>query len=111
MDDEQAFWHLANSNIRLMSTSLKQDICDLGRPGALTADIDNDRIQRHIPPGFQYACISWVQHLQMGSARLSDNGQVLLEKQVFDTTNRILYKNDEWINDMRTLYDDLSLSS
>jgi hypothetical protein len=76
MDDEQAHRHLADSNIRLMSMSLKRDICDLRRPGALTTNIDDHRLRRCIPPKLQYACTYWVQNLQMGCARLSDNGQV-----------------------------------
>ena len=59
-----------------MSTSLKQDICSLNAPGMLISDVESSRVERSLPPGVQYACLYWIQHLQKSDAQLYDNDQV-----------------------------------
>jgi hypothetical protein len=76
VDDKQAHKALAHGCMRLMSTTLKRDICGLYDPGALTADIENIRVEQHLPSEVQYACIYWVQHLQRSDAQLFDNDPV-----------------------------------
>ena len=76
VDERQAHQTLADSCIRLMSSSLKQDICGLDAPGVLVTDVASSQVEQCLPPKVQYACLYWIQHLQKSSARLRDNGQV-----------------------------------
>ena len=62
--------------IRLMSASLKQDICDLVHPGTTKADITSYHIQRCIPHEVQYACTHWVQHVLQSQVNISDEGYI-----------------------------------
>jgi hypothetical protein len=63
VDEKQAHAALADNCIRLMSNLLKQDICGLGAPGTLVADVQKDRLEQCLPPELKYACLYWVQHL------------------------------------------------
>jgi hypothetical protein len=45
VDEKQAHQTLAESCIRLMSASLKQDICGLDAPGVLVADVESRRVE------------------------------------------------------------------
>jgi hypothetical protein len=76
VDEKQAHQVLADSCIRLMSTSLKQDICGFDTPGMLIGDSDRSQVERSLPPEVQYACLYWIQHLQKSSIQLCDNNQV-----------------------------------
>ena len=72
VDEKQAHQTLAESCIRLMSTSLKQDICSLLAPGVLVTNIESSQVNKCLPLEVQYACLYWVQHLQRSSAKLCD---------------------------------------
>ena len=76
VDEMQAHQTLAKSCIRLLSTSLKQDICGLDAPGALIAEVDRSRVEKCLPPEVQYACLYWVDHLQKSGTQLHDNDEV-----------------------------------
>jgi hypothetical protein len=76
VDEKQAHQTLADSCMRLMSTSLKQDICGLNTPGVLVTDVKSGRVGRSLPPEVQYACLYWTQHLQKSGAQLCDDDQV-----------------------------------
>jgi hypothetical protein len=76
VDERQAHQTLADSCIRLMSSSLKQDICGLNAPGVLVTDVARSRVEQCLPLEVQYACLYWIQHLQKSSAQLRDNDQV-----------------------------------
>ncbi|KAK1989135.1 hypothetical protein LZ30DRAFT_612447 [Colletotrichum cereale] len=53
--------------------SLKNDICQLGEPGVLRADVETGVIRSHIPQHLQYACLYWAHHLE-GSRKLIEDG-------------------------------------
>ena len=55
-----------------MSTSLKQDICNVDTPGVFVTDVASSRVEQYLPAEVQYACIYWVQHLQRSGAQLYD---------------------------------------
>ena len=74
--EKQAHQTLADNCIRLMSTSLEQNICKLDAPGVLITEVESDRVKQCLPPEVQYACLYWTQHLQKSGARLHDNDQV-----------------------------------
>jgi hypothetical protein len=76
VDEKKAHQTLAESCIRLMSTSLKQDICGLDTPGVLVTDVESSQVNRSLPPELQYACLYWIQHFHQSGAQLRDNDQV-----------------------------------
>jgi hypothetical protein len=76
IDERQGHQMLADSCIRLMSTSLKQDVCDSKAPGFLRTDIDISQVKKCLPDEVQYACLYWIQHLQKSEAQLFDCGPV-----------------------------------
>jgi hypothetical protein len=76
VDEKQAHRTITDRCIRLMSTALKQDICDQRGLGMLVTNIKNARIKKCLPPEVQYACFYWVQHLQKCGNRLHDNDQI-----------------------------------
>jgi hypothetical protein len=76
VDEEEAHRMLAARCMKLISTSLKQDICGVDAPGVLVADVETSRVERCLPPDVQYACLYWVEHLKKGGAELHDNSQV-----------------------------------
>jgi hypothetical protein len=59
-----------------MSKLLKQDICGIGRPGTLMADVKSCRVEKYLPSEIQYACLYWIQHLQRSGAQLHDEDLV-----------------------------------
>jgi hypothetical protein len=76
VDEKQAHRTLANCCIRLMSSSLKQDICGLDSPGVFVAEVESSRVEQCLPAEAQYACLYWVKHLQKSGVQLCDNEQV-----------------------------------
>ena len=76
VDENQAHRGLVDHCIKLMSTSLKRDICDLQAPGTLTAEIESSRVRQCLSSEVQYACIYWVQHIQRSGTQLYDDDQV-----------------------------------
>jgi NACHT domain len=76
VDKKQAHRTLTASCIRLMSTSLRQDICGMGAPSVLVTDIESSQVEHCLSSEVQYACLYWVQHLQKGGAQLYDNCHV-----------------------------------
>jgi hypothetical protein len=76
VEEKQAHQRIANRCIRLVSSSLKQDICGLEAPGVLATDVVSSRVDQCLPPEVKYACLYWIQHLQRSGAQLRDNDQV-----------------------------------
>jgi hypothetical protein len=76
VDERQAHQALADDCMRIMSTSLKQDICGQEAPGTLVAGVERSRIEQCLPPEVRYACLYWIQHLQKSGAQLHDNDHV-----------------------------------
>jgi len=73
VDERQAHLALADDCIRLMSNSLKQDICEQEAPGTLVANVESSRIEQCLPLEVRYACLYWIYHLQQSGAKLYDN--------------------------------------
>jgi hypothetical protein len=63
VDERQPHRQLANNCIRLMSDSLKRDICQQKAPGTLVANIESTQIEQYLPLEVRYVCLYWVQHL------------------------------------------------
>jgi hypothetical protein len=77
VDEKQAHQTLAANCIRLMSNSLRQDICRQQAPSTLVANVEYSRIEQCLPLEIKYACLYWIQHLQKSSAKLYDNDYVI----------------------------------
>ncbi|KAF7505377.1 hypothetical protein GJ744_000998 [Endocarpon pusillum] len=75
VEEKQAHQTLADSCMRLMSTSLKQDICGVGTPGAFVADLERSRVDQCLPAEVQYGCLYWIQHLQKSGIQLYNHDQ------------------------------------
>jgi hypothetical protein len=82
VDEKEAHRRLTESCIRLMSASLKQDICDVDAPGVFVTDIASSRVKQCLPLEVKYACLYWIQHFQKSGAQLHDNDYVYLFLQV-----------------------------
>ena len=54
---------LAKKCLRLLLTSLREDICNLQAPGTLLEDIPFSDIEARLSKSVQYACKYWVDHL------------------------------------------------
>ncbi len=64
------------SCIELMDKALKQDLCNLGHPGARAAEVDEKRMNEYLPRELRYACRYWVEHLQRSRVDLAGDGHV-----------------------------------
>lgn len=67
---------LATFCVKLLSSRLKRDICNLQRPGISREDIEVSILQQCLPVELRYACQYWVHHLHQGGGLLHDNGEV-----------------------------------
>lgn len=67
---------VANKCLKLMSDSLKENICGLQSPGMLRIEIDHIAINDNLPAEIQYACCYWVYHLEYGGSQTPDHGTV-----------------------------------
>jgi hypothetical protein len=76
VDEKSAHQQLAENCILIMSSALMQDMCGIGAPGTLVAEVEKDRVEQCLPPEMQYACLYWIQHLQKSDVRLRDDDQV-----------------------------------
>jgi hypothetical protein len=76
VDEKQAHQRLVDGCLRVLSASLKQDICEVRAPGMLAANMERSRIEQCLPPEVQYACLFWDQHLEKSDTELCDEGQV-----------------------------------
>ena len=52
--------------VRMLSEAscLRQDICDLRRPGTRVSDVHRSDVNKNVPFAVQYACRYWVYHLE-----------------------------------------------
>lgn len=67
---------LADQCIEIMSKALKRDICGLDHFGISVKEVNDSRVQLNLAREVQYACISWIQHLEKSEAKLRDHDQV-----------------------------------
>ena len=76
VDEKKTHKVLTESCLRLMSSRLKRDICDLQMPGALRSEVEKGRIEQYLPAHVQYACRYWVDHLTRSDIDLCNDGQI-----------------------------------
>ncbi|KAH8878509.1 HET-domain-containing protein [Thozetella sp. PMI_491] len=66
---------LAGRCIELLSSknTLKKDICSLWKPGVPLSEVDRRTIDQLLPPEAQYACLYWVNHLELARVLVQDS--------------------------------------
>ncbi|KAE8358593.1 WD40-repeat-containing domain protein [Aspergillus caelatus] len=55
---------------------LSRNICQLPNDGVLRDEISDKVIRDHIPAELQYSCHYWIQHLERGSYRITDQDDI-----------------------------------
>ncbi|GLB19751.1 hypothetical protein AtubIFM61612_009667 [Aspergillus tubingensis] len=73
IDSREAHRVLLKSCLKLLSSTLKQDICSLDDPSFLAKDIDPSLLDQKIPVRVRYASQYWSHHLQQADLELSDD--------------------------------------
>jgi hypothetical protein len=76
VDEKQAHQRLAGNCIRLLTTSLKENICGVTVPGIFLKEVESNCVEQYLPTEVQYACLYWVYHLRGSGAQLQDNDDV-----------------------------------
>ncbi|KAJ4039148.1 hypothetical protein NW756_009737 [Fusarium oxysporum] len=75
VEDVPMHRELLDRCLQTMSSSLRQDICDLSLPGALASEVSSSQIETCIPPYMRYGCQYWVDHL----AKICENHTYTIE--------------------------------
>ncbi|KAI3010118.1 hypothetical protein CBS147346_1900 [Aspergillus niger] len=73
IDPRKAHRALFESCLKLLSSTLKQDICSLEDPSFLAKDIGSSLLDRHVRVSVRYASQYWSHHLQQAGVKLLDN--------------------------------------
>ena len=73
--EEAAHKDLFLSCLRLLSSKLRRDICNLRHLGTLASEVRSHVVESCIPLDVQYACRSWVDHLRQSKTVPCDNDQ------------------------------------
>jgi len=78
VDERETHKRLAGKCLQLMSSpkGLRQNMCNLLRPGTLRSEIDKQAIANCLPPEVQYACRNWIYHLEQSKGRICDGDVV-----------------------------------
>jgi hypothetical protein len=74
IDEKETHKKLASHCLELMSnpSGLRQDMCNISKPGTLRSEIEEGTIASGLPPELQYACRYWVHHLEQSQQHISD---------------------------------------
>lgn len=67
VDARATHHHLLNCCLRLMKNHLRQNMCNLERPGIRAHDLAKADVDKFIPLPIQYACRYWIHHLQQSN--------------------------------------------
>ncbi len=74
VDERSTHGKLASCCLELMSapSGLRQNMCNLSGTGVLKSEIDEGTLGSSLPPGLQYACRYWVEHLERSRQSIAD---------------------------------------
>lgn len=75
VDERHTHESLAKHCLRIMSGSLRRNICGLSFPGVHRSKVRPGRLEESIPSQLQYACMHWVYHLTKGDPGLNDENE------------------------------------
>lgn len=73
--DEQLHHRKIASRCLTLLSRLQRDICDLNNPGSRCRDVDEQQLERRLPPSVRYACLHWIHHLVRGKAQVRDGDE------------------------------------
>ncbi|KAF2844331.1 hypothetical protein T440DRAFT_354237, partial [Plenodomus tracheiphilus IPT5] len=78
VDEKSTHKKLVGRCLELMSAPgrLRQDLCGIGVPSALAAEMEPALLEQCLPKELQYACLYWINHLAKSGAKLCDNDEV-----------------------------------
>ncbi|KAL6697974.1 hypothetical protein J3F84DRAFT_393675 [Trichoderma pleuroticola] len=83
---------LAERCLQLLSMDLHNDICDLQNPGVSKSDIQQEVIDKHLPPAMAYACIYWIHHIEA----LAWLGRLSQGIELIRTLERLVYRYERF---------------
>lgn len=72
VDEELTHRYLALNCLRLLSSSLRRNVCAVSSLGTRRVDIDRTVIEDAFPPAVKYACLHWVDHAVRGKLVIVD---------------------------------------
>ncbi|RKK70848.1 hypothetical protein BFJ69_g11450 [Fusarium oxysporum] len=78
VDERRTHLRLFKNSLRVMYTSLKEDICNLVWPGTQRTDIRATQVASYLYDELQYACRHWAYHFQKIDNPLLNLEEVLL---------------------------------
>ncbi|RTE82895.1 hypothetical protein BHE90_002578 [Fusarium euwallaceae] len=78
VDEAKAQLVLAESCLRVMRTSLRENMCELGSPDTRKTWVTQEKVNHCLSPHVQYACLHWVDHVEQAPMDLVA-GKVVLE--------------------------------
>jgi len=55
---------IMSRSLKIMSETLKRDICDLKMPGTLISGLEGERVNMHLLKHIHYSCCYWIDHLR-----------------------------------------------
>jgi hypothetical protein len=70
INEKKAHSDLVESCLKIMSNTLKRDICGLQMPDTLASEVENNTISCYLPVCVQYACRYWVRSIACRHAML-----------------------------------------
>lgn len=76
IDEQATHKAMANHCLRILTSSLRRNICNLTTPGTPRACIPMQTIAEGLPAQVQYACMSWVSHIHASDTSIGDDGPV-----------------------------------
>ncbi|KAJ0414709.1 hypothetical protein BJY00DRAFT_318549 [Aspergillus carlsbadensis] len=76
IDQQAQHEYLLQKCLHILSTTLKQNICDLDDPTVSIDDIPKATVDECIPGELRYACLYWVDHLRECKSPVYDNDRV-----------------------------------
>lgn len=78
VEEKSAHEKLASRCLELMSATggLRQDICDLSKPGTLRSEVKEETVAGSVSPELRYACRYWVEHVERSQQSIVDGDAV-----------------------------------
>jgi hypothetical protein len=76
VDERHTHQTLTKHCLRVMRGGLRENICSLSLPGTRRSTIDNSKLEEHIPPQLQYACMHWAYHQMEGDLKSKNSNEV-----------------------------------
>lgn len=76
INEKQVHHQLARQCLRILNTSLKQDVCNVQTPGKLASSVRSTELDAKLAPEVQYACRFWTHHFHEGTMDVPDTKRI-----------------------------------